>query len=359
MSSTTPTEPSNWTRSPIRIGWVMARRIPAIPLASVCRAAKPTTRPSTADEASTPAAARFTAANCMSAKAIPITRMPAKTRRRGRRSRVSATAESSPWTWTKLASFAPRRASARSMASASVTVPISVSAAVSSSRWSPQKPSPRGIIAARRAAEGTELKAVLLDGMGTLLRLVPPVPALAERLGVDEPTAERAFRAEVAYYLEHQLEGSDTGTLALLRRRCADVLADAAGVPREGALEALMASLRFEPYDDAPPAVAALRDRGLRVVVVSNWDCSLGGVLAELGLGVDSVVTSAEVGACKPDPRIFEVALARAGCAPAEALHVGDSIDNDVAGARAVGIRALHLDRAGGGDISTLSALLS
>ena len=198
-----------------------------------------------------------------------------------------------------------------------------------------------------------------MDGMGTLVRLVPPVPALAERLGVDEPTAERAFRAEVAYYLEHQQEGSDTAALADLRRRCADVLADAAAVPRAGALDALMASLHFEAFDDAAPVLIELGARGLRRVVVSNWDCSLRDVLGDLGLDVDAVVTSAEVGASKPDRRVFEAALAAARCEAGEALHVGDSVTADVEGARAAGIRALHLDRAGGGDISSLSALLS
>src|SRR4051812_6070267 len=100
------------------------------------------------------------------------------------------------------------------------------------------------------AIEGTRVKVVLLDGMGTLLRLGPPAPALADKLGGDLATAERAFRAEVAYYLEHQLEGSDTAGLANLRERSARVLADAAGVPAEGALEALIESLRFEPFQD-------------------------------------------------------------------------------------------------------------
>jgi putative hydrolase of the HAD superfamily len=195
--------------------------------------------------------------------------------------------------------------------------------------------------------------------MGTLLTLEPPAPRLATALGVDEATAERAFRAEVAYYLEHQLEGSDPASLADLRRRAADVLADAAGVDRGPALAALMKALRFRAFDDAAPALAQLRKRGLRLVVVSNWDCSLRDVLAELGLRgvVDAVVTSAEVGAPKPDRRIFEAALAAAGCAAAECVHVGDSPAADVAGARAAGIRALLLARAGGGDLRSLSEL--
>lgn len=181
--------------------------------------------------------------------------------------------------------------------------------------------------------------------MGTLVKLVPPAPALARALDIDEATAERAFRAEVAYYLEHQLEGSDAAALADLRRRCAQVLAAEAGVEPTVALDALMASLRFEPFDDAAPLLAHLRARGLRMVVVSNWDYSLRDVLEQVGLRPDAVVSSAEVGALKPDRRIFDAALHAAGCTAAEALHVGDSPAADVAGATAAGIRAVLLDR--------------
>ena len=195
--------------------------------------------------------------------------------------------------------------------------------------------------------------------MGTLVRLVPPGPALARALGVELATAESAFRAEVAYYLEHQLEGRDAASLADLRRRSAAVLADAAGVDRDGALDALMASLRFEAYEDAAPALAELRARGLRLVVVSNWDCSLPEVLERIGLLplVDAVISSAVVGVAKPGRAIFDAALAAAGCRAAEAAHVGDSLDNDVRGARAAGIRPLLLARDGGGDLLTLGEL--
>jgi putative hydrolase of the HAD superfamily len=216
-------------------------------------------------------------------------------------------------------------------------------------------------MAAGMATEVTRLSAVLVDGMGTLLRLIPPVPALARALAVDETRAERGFRAEVTYYLEHQLEAFDTARLWDLRRRCAAVLADAASVGRDGALEALMSSLRFEAFPDAAPALTQLRARGLKVVVVSNWDCSLPDVLDGIGLLglVDAVVSSAVVGAAKPDARIFEAALAAAGCRAIEAVHVGDSVENDVEGARRVGIRPLLLARDGGGDVSSLQEMVS
>ncbi len=202
-------------------------------------------------------------------------------------------------------------------------------------------------------------RAVLLDGLGTLVRLRPPweelMAILRERHGLEvEPgEAERAFRAEIAYYRAHHPEGRDELTLADLRARCAEVLARelpsrvGAALSRMQLTEAMLGALRFEAYPDVPDALLGLRARGCRLVVVSNWDVSLSVVLAELGLSelLDGVVTSAEVGVCKPERAIFERALARAGAEPAEALHVGDSFELDVRGARGAGIAAALIAR--------------
>jgi putative hydrolase of the HAD superfamily len=159
--------------------------------------------------------------------------------------------------------------------------------------------------------------------------------------------------AEMAYYKAHHHEGVDADSLQDLRRRCAAVLRaelpQAAGVPEPDLLEALLASLRFRPYPDAAAALGRLRHMGIRSAVVSNWDVSLRGVLAEIGLGglVDEVVVSAEVGARKPDPAIVEAALGRLGCPAGKALMVGDSPETDVAAARAAGVRAVLIDRTG------------
>jgi putative hydrolase of the HAD superfamily len=137
------------------------------------------------------------------------------------------------------------------------------------------------------------------------------------------------------------------------------VLAEAAGTDPARALDALMGSLRFEPWEDAAPALVRLREHGLRLVVASNWDCSLPEVLDGIGLGalVDAVVTSAVVGAAKPDARIFEAALEAAGCAAGEAVHVGDSAEDDVGGAVGAGLRALLLDRSGTRGTGTVTSL--
>jgi HAD superfamily hydrolase (TIGR01549 family) len=178
----------------------------------------------------------------------------------------------------------------------------------------------------------------------------PPAPLLRAELPVpvDPERAETAFRAEIAYYLEHHVEGRDERSLDDLRDRCAAVLRDALGEPRldlATVRRAMLASIRFEAYADAAPALRELRARGLRVVVASNWDYTLPTVLARIGLSdlVDRVVTSAELGVAKPDPRFFGRAL---GDLPAEsAVYVGDSPANDVGAATAAGMRAVLLRR--------------
>lgn len=108
---------------------------------------------------------------------------------------------------------------------------------------------------------------------------------------------------------------------------------------------------RWRAYPDVVPALERLRGRGLRVGVISNWDRRLGHVLAGMGIGglLDAVLSSAEVGLHKPDPRIFELACERVGVAPAEAAHVGDHRYADVLGARAAGMVAILVDRHGNG----------
>jgi putative hydrolase of the HAD superfamily len=201
------------------------------------------------------------------------------------------------------------------------------------------------------------VKAVLLDALGTLVELQPPAPRLQRLLGqagfdVSEERAAAGFAAEIAYYLDHHLEGSDPERLERLRDRCAEEMRRALDLPHldhATARRAMLEALEFRPYPDVLPALGELRERGVALVVASNWDCSLPNWLGPAGITelVDGVVTSAEVGAPKPDPRVFERALAIAGAAPSEALHVGDTVDNDVEGATAAGVRAVLVQREG------------
>ncbi len=203
-------------------------------------------------------------------------------------------------------------------------------------------------------------RAVFLDALGTLVELEPPWISLRDMVPAevgDEQLVE-ALKAEMAYYKEHAHEGRDEASLAELRERCADLVSRKLGM--DVGVDELVAAIRFSAYPDAIPALGALRDRGLRLIVVSNWDCSLSRVLERCGLGelLDGTITSAEAGSRKPAPAIFERALELAGCEPEEALHVGDTAEEDVAGARAAGIRPLLIDRdGGGGDIASLEEI--
>jgi putative hydrolase of the HAD superfamily len=202
-------------------------------------------------------------------------------------------------------------------------------------------------------------KAVFLDALGTLVELEPPWVGLREALGdgIPQERLVRAVRAEMDYYKEHSHEGRDPESLADLRQRSAAVLSRELG--REVEPATLLEAIRFAPFADAPPALDALRADGVRLVCVSNWDCSLGRVLESSGLldRLDGVVSSAEAGARKPDPAIFAAALALVECGPDEALHVGDTPEEDLEGARRAGIRALLIDREGGGDIASLEEI--
>jgi putative hydrolase of the HAD superfamily len=203
------------------------------------------------------------------------------------------------------------------------------------------------------------IQAVLLDALGTLVRLEPPAPrlqrSLRTRLGLDVPIdrCDAAMGAEMAYYGAHCARASDDAALAALRLECADVLADvlAAGVNGAELLPCLTDAVAFTAFPDARPALDALAAQGRRLAVVSNWDVSLPPVLVRLGLAthIETVVHSAGVGASKPDPRPFLVALERLALPPGACVHVGDDPVNDGQGASAAGLEAIIVDRAGAG----------
>lgn len=132
-----------------------------------------------------------------------------------------------------------------------------------------------------------------------------------------------------------------------------------AGVAQDAGTDAALAELReyhqgenlwehVEP--DVEPALAALRARGLRLVVVSNANGRLRHLFDRLQLTrwFDHLLDSQEWGVEKPDPRLFQLALAQAGAEPGRTVHVGDLYHVDVMGARRAGLRdAVLFDPAG------------
>ncbi len=197
---------------------------------------------------------------------------------------------------------------------------------------------------------------LLLDAMGTVIQLMPPAPRMTRalaRAGYPNPEERvaTAMRAEIAYYLGHHQEGRTPAAVARVRAACAAVLAEGLdpAPPLPELTQLLVGSLEFAVYPDALPALRELRARGVRVAIVSDWDCTLAEHLERLGVRewVEAVVVSADVGVTKPNPLLFATALARLGVAREHAVVCGDDPARDLAGAAAAGIRGVLVDREG------------
>lgn len=104
---------------------------------------------------------------------------------------------------------------------------------------------------------------------------------------------------------------------------------------------------RWRAYADVEPAFERLSTIGLQLGIISNWDRRLSSLIEGVGLGgyLSTVVSSAEVGLHKPDPRVFELACRRLGVTPRQAAHVGDHYYADIVGASAVGMIPVLIDR--------------
>ena len=104
---------------------------------------------------------------------------------------------------------------------------------------------------------------------------------------------------------------------------------------------------RFTLYEDALPALAELREHGVKIGLISNGSRDLDEFVAHHGLDADCVVGSRDFGRTKPHPEIFLHALALLDVRPEEAAMIGDSYEDDIEGARALGMQAFLLDRDG------------
>jgi putative hydrolase of the HAD superfamily len=101
----------------------------------------------------------------------------------------------------------------------------------------------------------------------------------------------------------------------------------------------------FELYDDALPALEDMRRRGLKIGLLSNSSRNLGEFVVHHELSADAVLTSGAHGKTKPHESIFLALLGQLEVEPAQAAMVGDTLHDDVEGARAVGMQAVLLDR--------------
>jgi HAD superfamily hydrolase (TIGR01662 family) len=103
----------------------------------------------------------------------------------------------------------------------------------------------------------------------------------------------------------------------------------------------------FELYEDAVPVLHELRARGLKIGLVSNSARDVHAFAEHHALPIDAGISSFHHGKTKPHASIFRAVLDLLGVAPEDALMVGDTVEDDVEGARALGMQAVLVDRLG------------
>lgn len=125
--------------------------------------------------------------------------------------------------------------------------------------------------------------------------------------------------------------------------------------------EAFSGPEAWEVFEEVPEVLSALRTKGMRMAVVSNWDDRLPVLLERLEISrfFESIVFSEAVGSEKPFSAIFERVLEDLSLPPQEVVHIGDRLREDVEGARGVGMQSIHLTRdSGKGDLRDLRPLV-
>ena len=208
------------------------------------------------------------------------------------------------------------------------------------------------------------IRTILLDAAGTLIEPAEPVASVYARhfaaagWEISESRMKTAFREVFARALPPAYSTASDGDAAE-RAWWHQVVAGTArhcGIdPAGGRFDALFEGLfahyasgtAWRVFPEVPAFLERLRDEGRRLAVVSNFDLRLHRILRDLGIAgaFDTIVTSADASARKPDPAIFRLALKNLGAIPAESVHIGDSPAADGTGAVTAGIRAFILDR--------------
>lgn len=200
-----------------------------------------------------------------------------------------------------------------------------------------------------------EIAAVCLDLDDTLWAVGPAIgraeramldwlgehcPRITERHDLE---SMRRVRASVSAEFPHMRHDLAFLRREALRRHAREAgYADAAVEPAFDAFYA--ARNQVELFDDVLPALGRLRAR-YRLMALSNGNADL----AVIGLAslFEHTIGAREAGAAKPDRRIFEALLGRAGLKPRQVVYVGDDPHADVEGARAAGMPAVWIDRFG------------
>lgn len=203
------------------------------------------------------------------------------------------------------------------------------------------------------------LETVFLDAGGVLV--FPNWSRISQALASRGVTVDPAALARAEHSAKKQLDVGQTIKATNDAGRgwlYFNLIFEHAGVPMTAAVDDALAELyayhqesnlwEFVPHG-VFPALAALRERGLKLTIVSNANGKLRLLFERLALAgcVDCLLDSHDEGVEKPDPRFFDIALERSGARRETTIHVGDLYHVDVVGARAAGLRGVLLDEGG------------
>jgi len=190
-------------------------------------------------------------------------------------------------------------------------------------------------VTSTRSGRDGRIRAVVLDVGETLVDETRPWGEWADWLGIPRLTMFAVLGGMIERGEEH--------------RRAAELLRPGVDLAAESARRrTMMGTSWMQPgdlYPDAIPALRALRAAGYRVGVAGNQPLETERVIADLGIPLDLVASSAGLGVAKPDPAFFARIAEALELEPSEIAYVGDRVDNDVRPAAAAGMRAIFIRR--------------
>ena len=216
----------------------------------------------------------------------------------------------------------------------------------------------------------SELRAISFDVGGTLIEPWPSVghvyAGIAERFGITGVAPEALNRGfALAWKDRGAFDYSHEAWRELVNQSFRGLCPDSPSLECFDAMyESFASAGTWRMFDDVLPTLAAVRQRGWKLALISNWDERLRPLLRELELieHFDVILVSHETGFTKPAPEMFHRAACELGLPVESVLHIGDSMVEDFKAARSAGMRSMLLDRNAGygasDSVNTLAAVL-
>jgi 2-haloacid dehalogenase len=193
-------------------------------------------------------------------------------------------------------------------------------------------------LVAYTAGKRAAIRALVKEKGGAGRETEPGAPAVGEAVVAAVEARERALQTAPAFTVLHDVL-SDSLRTALA----------GAGLPYEAADgERLLQAVKdARPFDDVAPALTRLRTKYKTAILSNSERAVMQENVARIGVPFDAVVLAEEVGAYKPDARMFEALLARTGCGRDEIVHVAQGFYHDIMPGHALGIRRVWINRNG------------